>query len=60
MRCCNLTALQLDPTLPLMTALGVRPLLRHLAGELSRDAAIAAGQAETPKLCKTAGHVDAR
>ena len=35
----QLKALDLDPTLPLMTALGVRPLLRHLAGELSRDAA---------------------
>jgi len=48
----QLKALQLDPTLPLMTALGVRPLLRHLAGELSRDAAIAAGQAETRSYAK--------
>ena len=56
----QLKALDLDPTLPLMTALGVRPLLRHLAGELSRDAAVAAGQAETRQLRKTAGHVGAR
>jgi len=48
----QLKALQLDRTLPLMTALGVRPLLRHLAGELSRDAAIAAGQGETRSYAK--------
>ena len=48
----QLKKLDLDPTLPLMTALGVRPLLRHLAGELSRDEAIAAGQAETRQYAK--------
>ena len=48
----QLKTLELDPTLPLMTALGVRPLLRHLAGELSRDEAIAAGQAETRLYAK--------
>ncbi len=35
-----------------MTALGVRPLLRHLAGELTRDDAVEAGQAETRQYAK--------
>ncbi|MCZ7596106.1 MAG: tRNA (adenosine(37)-N6)-dimethylallyltransferase MiaA [Hyphomicrobium sp.] len=48
----QLEALGLDPTLPIMTALGVRPLLRHLAGELSRADAVAAGQAETRQYAK--------
>jgi tRNA dimethylallyltransferase len=48
----QLKTLALDPTLPLMTALGLRPLLRHLAGEVSRDEAIAAGQAETRSYAK--------
>lgn len=48
----QLEALGLDPTLPIMTALGVRPLLRHLAGELSREEAVAAGQAETRRYAK--------
>lgn len=48
----QLKTLDLDPTLPLMTVLGLRPLLRHLAGELSRDEAIAAGQAETRSYAK--------
>lgn len=48
----QLEALGLDPTLPIMTALGVRPLLRHLAGELSREQAVAAGQAETRQYAK--------
>jgi tRNA dimethylallyltransferase len=48
----QLKAVDLDPSLPLMTALGVRPLLAYLAGELSRDAAIAAGQTETRQYAK--------
>ena len=48
----QLKALDLDPSLPVMTALGVRPLLRHLAGELSLDEAIAAGQLETRQYAK--------
>lgn len=48
----QLKALELDPTLPVMTALGVRPLLRHLAGELSREEAVAAGQVETRQYAK--------
>jgi tRNA dimethylallyltransferase len=44
--------LGLDPALPIMTTLGLRPLLRHLDGELSRAEAIAAGQAETRQYAK--------
>jgi tRNA dimethylallyltransferase len=39
--------LGLGPPLPIAKALGLRPLLAHLGGELSREEAIAAGQAET-------------
>ena len=48
----QLKALELDPALPLMTALGVRPLLAHLAGEMSLEEAIAAGQMETRQYAK--------
>jgi tRNA dimethylallyltransferase len=48
----QLKALDLDPSRPLMTALGVRPVLRHLDGELSVDEAIAAGQLETRQYAK--------
>lgn len=48
----QLEALHLDPALPLMTALGVRPLLAHIAGELSLEEAIAAAQAETRQYAK--------
>jgi tRNA dimethylallyltransferase len=48
----QLKALDLDPSLPLMTALGVRPLLRHLDGELSLEEAITAGQLETRQYAK--------
>jgi tRNA dimethylallyltransferase len=48
----QLKALDLDPSLPLMTALGVRPLLRHLDGKLSLEEAIAAGQLETRQYAK--------
>jgi tRNA dimethylallyltransferase len=44
--------LGLDPVLPIMTALGVRPLLAHLAGTASREAAVAAAQAETRQYAK--------
>jgi tRNA dimethylallyltransferase len=47
-----LAALELSPELPLMRALGVRPLLAHLAGTLSRDDAIAAGKLETRQYIK--------
>lgn len=48
----QLKTLGLDPRLPVMSALGVRPLLSHLAGTLSRDSAMAAGQAETRQYAK--------
>jgi tRNA dimethylallyltransferase len=48
----QLKALGLDPTLPVMLALGVGPLLRHLDGELSREEALAAGKAETRQYAK--------
>jgi tRNA dimethylallyltransferase len=47
-----LAALNLSAELPLMRALGVRPLLAHLAGSLSLDAAIAAGKLETRQYIK--------
>jgi len=48
----QLAGLGLDPALPVMTALGVRPLLAHLAGTLSREAAVAAAQTETRQYAK--------
>jgi tRNA dimethylallyltransferase len=48
----GLAALTLSPDLPLMRALGVRPLLDHLAGGLSREAAVAAGKLETRQYIK--------
>lgn len=47
-----LAALALAPDLPLMRALGVRPLLEHLAGKLPREAAISAGKLETRQYIK--------
>lgn len=48
----RLAELDLDPTLPLMRALGVRPLLRHIRGEIGREEAVAAAQAETRQYAK--------
>jgi tRNA dimethylallyltransferase len=48
----QLVSLSLGPAAPIMTALGVRPLLRHLAGELTREEAVEAGQAETRQYAK--------
>jgi tRNA dimethylallyltransferase len=42
----------LDPLLPAMKAHGVPALVRHLAGELSRDEAIAIGQIDTRHYAK--------
>ena len=47
-----LLALRLDPALPLMKAVGVRELGRHLAGEISLDAAIEAGRQATRRYAK--------
>ena len=48
----RLAALGLDPTLPIMNALGVRPLLRHVRGELERKEAIREAQTETRQYAK--------
>ena len=47
-----LAARALDPLLPAMKAHGVPALIRHLAGELSLDEAIAIGQADTRHYAK--------
>ncbi|MBX3488553.1 tRNA (adenosine(37)-N6)-dimethylallyltransferase MiaA [Parvibaculum sp.] len=47
-----MAALDLDPALPAMKALGLRPLMAHLAGALLIEEAIAAGQAETRAYAK--------
>ena len=47
-----LVALNLDPALPVMKALGVAALGRYLAGEVSLDAAIAATQQQTRNYAK--------
>lgn len=47
-----LAELRLDPSLPIMRALGVRPLLAHLAGAMSLEAAITASKAETRQYAK--------
>jgi tRNA dimethylallyltransferase len=43
---------KLDPRLPVMRGIGVRELAAYLAGELSLDAAIAAGQQSTRRYAK--------
>jgi tRNA dimethylallyltransferase len=48
----RLAARGLDPDLPLMKAVGVRPLLAHLAGELSLADAIAQTQMDTRRYAK--------
>lgn len=48
----QLSRLQLDSAAPIMTALGVRPLLRHLEGEIDLQTAIDAGQTETRQYAK--------
>jgi len=47
-----LAALNLDPALPVMKALGVAALGRHLAGEVSLNAAIAATRQQTRNYAK--------
>ena len=48
----GLAALGLAPSLPIMSALGVRPLLRHLQGEIGREEAVREAQAETRHYAK--------
>ncbi|MCE9650810.1 MAG: tRNA (adenosine(37)-N6)-dimethylallyltransferase MiaA [Parvibaculum sp.] len=47
-----LGALGLDPVLPLMKALGLRPLLGYVAGKIELSEAVAQGQAETRAYAK--------
>lgn len=47
-----LAARKLDPDLPAMRALGVRPFLALLAGDLSRDDAVAQAKMETRRYAK--------
>ena len=47
-----LAALNLSPDLPVMRALGVKPLMQLLDASLSRDAAIAQAKAETRQYVK--------
>jgi tRNA dimethylallyltransferase len=47
-----LLARGLDPALPLMKAVGLRELGRHLAGELSLDEAVALARQETRRYAK--------
>ena len=48
----TLVARGLDPELPVMKALGVRPLARHLAGELDLAEALDVAQRETRRYAK--------
>ncbi|MFW6077847.1 MAG: tRNA (adenosine(37)-N6)-dimethylallyltransferase, partial [Hyphomicrobiales bacterium] len=48
----QLLALDLDPALPVMRAIGVRSLARHLAGEIPLDEAIGTAQRETRNYAK--------
>jgi len=47
-----MAARNLDPTLPLSKVLGLRPLMAHLAGEMSLDMAIDRGQTDTRRYAK--------
>ncbi len=47
-----LSEMQLDPGLPVMRAIGVRPLIRVLRGEISSDEAVTLAQAETRQYIK--------
>lgn len=48
----SLASAGLDPALPAMKAIGVRPLIDFLEGRIGRDVAIARGQAETRQYAK--------
>ena len=48
----RLVALNLDPALPAMRAIGVAPLARHLSGEIPLDEAIRIAQRETRNYAK--------
>jgi tRNA dimethylallyltransferase len=48
----RLSALQLDPDLPAMRAIGVRPLLQLIRGEIDSEQAVSAAKAETRQYIK--------
>jgi tRNA dimethylallyltransferase len=48
----TLMRLDLDPALPAMRAIGVRPLISHLRGEISLAQALEQGQGETRRYAK--------
>jgi tRNA dimethylallyltransferase len=48
----RIAGLNLDPALPGMRALGLRPLMAHLQGDLSLEDAVAEGKAETRRYIK--------
>jgi len=48
----RIAALDLDPALPGMRALGLRPLMAHLAGQMQLDAAVEEAKAETRRYIK--------
>ena len=48
----GLLALGLSPELPIMRALGVTPLARHLAGEIGLEEAVAVAKTDTRKYAK--------
>ncbi|HEY0027090.1 MAG TPA: tRNA (adenosine(37)-N6)-dimethylallyltransferase MiaA [Allosphingosinicella sp.] len=48
----SLLARKLDPALPVMRAIGVREVAAFLAGELNREAALAAGRTATRQYAK--------
>jgi len=48
----QLQGLKLAPTLPIIGTLGLRPLLRHLAGEIGLEEAVERAQTETRQYAK--------
>lgn len=48
----ELAALRLDPALPVLRALGVRPLAEMVAGRVAREAAVTQAKAETRQFAK--------
>ena len=48
----HLVGLRLDPSVPIMNALGVRPLMQHVRGEIDRQKAVAEALAETRQYAK--------
>ena len=47
--------MHLDPALPMMKAIGIPELIRHLRGEISRDEAVALAKAATRQFIKRQG-----